>query len=92
MLKISSGRTRQAAAVVLLEVLSGLPYAIVFGLDRALGVPNAASSALWPTAVAPVIVTAVLAFRAVRARTGRQPKLATVQQRAWARPAHDRAA
>jgi hypothetical protein len=91
MAKIASGRARQAAAAWLLAVLSAVPYAIVYATDRGLGVPSAARSALWPTAVVPVLVAAVLAVRFVRARTSQQAMLAAVQPLAQRR-AHNRAA
>lgn len=91
MAKIASGRAWQAAAASLLALLSALPYAMVYVLDRGLGAPNAARSALWPTAVVPVLVAAVFAVQFVRARTSRQAELAAVQPLAQRR-AHDRAA
>ena len=91
MAKIASGRARQAVAASLLAVLSAVPYAMVYATDRELEVPNAARSALWPTALVPVLVAAVLAVHFVRARTSQQAKLAAVQPLAQRR-AHDRAA
>ncbi len=91
MAKIASGRARQAAAALLLAILSAVPYAMVYATDRGLGVPDAARSALWPTALVPVLVAAVLAVVFVRARTSQQAKLAAVQPLAQRR-AHDRAA
>lgn len=72
MVKIASGWARQATAASLLALLSALPYAMVYVIDRGLGGPNAARSALWPTAVVPVLVAAVLAVQFVRARVSRQ--------------------
>jgi hypothetical protein len=91
MVKIASARARQAAAASLLAVLSALPYAMVYAIDRGLGVPTAARSALWPTAVVPVLVAAVLAVHFVRARTSQQAKLEAVQPLAQRRT-HARAA
>ena len=91
MAKIASGRVRQAAAALLLAVLSAVPYAMIYATDRGLGAPNAARSALFPTALVPVLVAAVLAVHFVRARTSQQAKLAAVQPPAQRR-AHDHAA
>jgi hypothetical protein len=91
MVKIASGRAGQAAAFALLAVLSALPYAMIYVIDRGLEVPDAAASALWPTAVVPVLVAAVLAVHFVPARNSQQTKLAAVQRLALRR-AHDRAA
>jgi hypothetical protein len=91
MVKIASGRARQAAALSLLAVLSAVPYAMVYAIDRGLGVPNALRSALWPAAVVPALVAGVLVVHFVRARTSQQANLAAVAPLAQRR-AHDRAA
>jgi hypothetical protein len=91
MAKIASGRVRQALAASLLAVLSAVPYAMVYAAERGLGVPDAARSALFPTAVVPVLVAAVLVVHFVRARASQQAKLAAVQPLAQRR-AHARAA
>jgi hypothetical protein len=67
-------RARQAMGASLLAVLSVLPYAIIYAIDRGLGVPDAARSALWPTAVVPVLVAAVVAVPVLRARASHQAK------------------
>jgi hypothetical protein len=79
MARITSTQARQAAAAALLAVLSALPYAIVYGIDRALEVPHAARAALWPTAVVPVLVAALLAVQFVGGRSSQQARLAAVQ-------------
>jgi hypothetical protein len=91
MVKIASGRARQAAAVALFAVLSALPYAVIYVLDRGLEVPDAARSALWPTAVVPLLVAALLTVHFVPARTSRRTNSAAVR-RLDRRRTHERAA
>ncbi len=91
MSSIGSARARQAAAALFLAVLSALPYVMVYGIDRMLGAPDAARAALWPTAVAPVLVAAVLAVQVLRAHTSQRAKLGVVRPLVQKR-AHDRAA
>jgi len=71
MASIGSARTKRVAAVLFLAVLSALPYAMVYGIDRALEAPDAARAALWPTAVVPVLVAALVAFQLRRGRSAR---------------------
>jgi hypothetical protein len=68
MFKIAAGRARRSAAAFALMALSAVPYATVYGIERALGVPNAWASALWPTAAAPVLVAALLVVTLLRLR------------------------
>ena len=72
MASIDSVRTRRAAAVLFLAVLSALPYAMVYCIDRALDAPNAARAALWPTAVVPLLVAALVLVPLLRARHSRR--------------------
>lgn len=88
-MKIISAGARQAVAASLLAVLSALPYAMIYLIDRGLGVPHAARSALWPTAVVPVLVATVFAVHLVRARISPQARFAAVQALAQ-RPALER--
>lgn len=67
MASTASVRTRRAAAVLFLAILSVLPYAMVYGIDRVLGAPDAARAALWPTAVVPVLVAALVVSQLRRA-------------------------
>lgn len=92
MAEFRSGLARRAAATSLLAILSAVPYAMIYVIDRALGVANAARSALWPTAIAPVLVAAVLAAYFVHDSRSRQPKLAAVRPLPPRRRAHERAA
>jgi len=68
MTRTSSRRTKQAAAAALVLVLSAVPSVVTYGLYRVLEVRSAAASALWPSAVAPILVAAWLAVHLVRNR------------------------
>jgi len=65
---IGSAKAGNAAGALFLAVLSVLPYAMVYGIDRVLGAPNAARAALWPTAIVPVLVVALLTVPVLRRR------------------------
>jgi len=66
-----------------LVALSVLPYLTVYVLDRVLGVPNAATQALWPAVIAPIAVAIAVGAVLVRARsqaTSRERKVALATQ------------
>jgi hypothetical protein len=83
-----SARATQAAAAALLAVISAVPYTIEYAVDRTFGAPNAATAALWPTAVAPVLVAALFAVQVLRERASRPAKVAVAQPPAPWRTRH----
>lgn len=87
MMKKLSTQGRSSAWVVLLAVLSAMPYATVYATERLLGVPGAATTAMWPALLTPILVAAVVVTHLVRAHSGR-PVAKPVMVRA--RNLHDR--
>jgi len=51
--------------------LSAVPYLVVYVIERVMGAPSPLASALWPTAVAPVLVGALVAVVLLRSRPSR---------------------
>lgn len=89
MTRTSSRRTRQAADAALLLTLSALPYAVIYGLYRLFELRSAAASALWPGAVAPILVAACLAVHFARNRASRPARPAAIRhQPSTARTSH----
>jgi len=64
-------RGSHIAAGFVLMALSAVPYVIVYAIERVMGAPDALASALWPTAVAPVLVGALVALVLLRGRPSR---------------------
>lgn len=87
MMKKLSTQARTSVWVVLLAVLSAMPYATVYATERLLGVSNAAVTAMWPALLTPVLLAAVVATYLARTHTGR-----SVAQPVMVRPrnVHDR--
>lgn len=64
-----SAQGRTVTATVLVLALSAVPYLTLFALDSALGVANAATAAIAPALVVPVVVLLALGVQLARTRS-----------------------
>jgi len=85
MASTATAGTKRAAGALFLAILSALPYAIVYGLDRVFEAPHAAQAALWPAAVVPVLVAALVVSQLRRDHGSRRAQRVVVRPSARGR-------